>query len=717
MSEDITLWVSQCVACQASTVKIKQEVSQPFELLGMDLVGKLKTTSDGYQYICVLIDYYTKWPQAYPLKTKSAEEVTKCLLKFVYQFEAPKRVLTDQGKEFVNEINKKVCKMLGIQRSLCAPYHPQTNGLVERMNGTIQRALSKLVQSKPEEWEKHLDAVLFGLRTKRQVTTKLSPYFMMFGREARYPTEIPEDYRVDNSVEENLSIEEATENIVKRDEAIQAVLSSKSIPKSTKCKVEATHKFDVGMKVWRLNPRRQRQKGGKLDQKFLGPYTIVSISGKSVDLKDSQGVITTKINTDHLMCYKEEKPRVPRKCKEVSLTTAVSESMLTTPVSSLQPAPPVSSSHPATPEPSSHPATPEPSSHPATPEPSSHPDKPEPSSRPATPGPSSHPATPEPSSHPATPEPSSHPATPEPSSHPDKPEPSSRPATPEPSSHPDKPEPSSRPATPGPSSHPATPEPSSHPATPEPSSRPATPVSIVTPTSSGPNPSGSGFLNCTLDPSVVKNVKDAWEGENSGVLVSKIGPYKLFFGDIFNTAPQRELESEIDPVLYKYVLGIVNESHHWMLVVMLPGEKRSLFLDPLGESTSKINHCKDISRSFMRLKGLNASRWKCDTVSHPIQKDATSCGVYALKFAECILSGLPVAFDNSVKTIHEMREQIAICLLENTDDLTELCHLCGLVNGDTHWIGCDLCPRWYHRNCLKKKTRKKFVCEVCQKKK
>ncbi|XP_041840159.1 platelet glycoprotein Ib alpha chain-like [Melanotaenia boesemani] len=185
---------------------------------------------------------------------------------------------------------------------------------------------------------------------------------------------------------------------------------------------------------------------------------------------------------------------------------------------------------------------------------------------------------------------------PEPSSHPDKPEPSSHPATPEPSSHPATPEPSSHPATPEPSSHPATPEPSSHPDKPEPSSRPATPVSIVTPTSSGPNPSGSGFLNCTLDPSVVKNVKDAWEGENSGVLVSKIGPYKLFFGDIFNTAPQRELESEIDPVLYKYVLGIVNESHHWMLVVMLPGEKRSLFLDPLGESTSKINHCKDISR-------------------------------------------------------------------------------------------------------------------------
>ncbi|MEQ2226283.1 hypothetical protein ILYODFUR_025911, partial [Ilyodon furcidens] len=88
-------------------------------------------------------------------------------------------------------------------------------------------ALSKLVEGKPEVWDKPLDAVLFGLRTKRQVTTKLAPYFMMFGREARYPVEIPEDYRVDNSVEDNLSVEEVTENIIKRDEVIQVVLSSK----------------------------------------------------------------------------------------------------------------------------------------------------------------------------------------------------------------------------------------------------------------------------------------------------------------------------------------------------------------------------------------------------------------------------------------------------------------------------------------------------------
>ncbi|KAL1247033.1 hypothetical protein QQF64_034468 [Cirrhinus molitorella] len=141
------------------------KVTAPFELVGMDLIGKLTKTDDGYQYICVLIDYFTKWPQAYPLKTKSASEVTNCILKFFYQFEAPKRILTDQGKEFVNSINTDVCKILGTERSLCAPYHPQTNGLVEKINGTVQRALGKLVKSKPNQWNQYLGAVMFGLRT------------------------------------------------------------------------------------------------------------------------------------------------------------------------------------------------------------------------------------------------------------------------------------------------------------------------------------------------------------------------------------------------------------------------------------------------------------------------------------------------------------------------------------------------------------------------
>jgi hypothetical protein len=84
------------------------QVTHPFELLGMDLIGKLRTTKSGYQYICVMVDYHTKWPQAYPLHSKTAEEVTECIVKFFHQFEAPKRILTDQGREFVNAVSLKI---------------------------------------------------------------------------------------------------------------------------------------------------------------------------------------------------------------------------------------------------------------------------------------------------------------------------------------------------------------------------------------------------------------------------------------------------------------------------------------------------------------------------------------------------------------------------------------------------------------------------------
>ena len=55
----------------------------------------------GYQFICVMLDYMKKWPQAHALRSKTAAEVTDCIIQFFHQFEAPKRILTNQDFEFV----------------------------------------------------------------------------------------------------------------------------------------------------------------------------------------------------------------------------------------------------------------------------------------------------------------------------------------------------------------------------------------------------------------------------------------------------------------------------------------------------------------------------------------------------------------------------------------------------------------------------------------
>ena len=87
------------------TLLLAFKMSEPFELVGMDLVGKLKCSNTGNQYMCVMVDYFTKWIEVYPLKTKKAEEVTDCIMDIFYKYGAPKRILTDRGKEFVNKVS------------------------------------------------------------------------------------------------------------------------------------------------------------------------------------------------------------------------------------------------------------------------------------------------------------------------------------------------------------------------------------------------------------------------------------------------------------------------------------------------------------------------------------------------------------------------------------------------------------------------------------
>lgn len=71
----------------------------------------------------------------------------------------------------------------------------------------------------------------------------------------------------------------------------------------------------VGALVWRENVRSQQRKGGKLDREYLGPFTVVKVEGKSVDLIDINGRTFPKVSIDHLKMYVEEVPRVPQRMK------------------------------------------------------------------------------------------------------------------------------------------------------------------------------------------------------------------------------------------------------------------------------------------------------------------------------------------------------------------------------------------------------------------
>uniref|UniRef100_A0A3P9PWV5 Gypsy retrotransposon integrase-like protein 1 n=1 Tax=Poecilia reticulata TaxID=8081 RepID=A0A3P9PWV5_POERE len=200
MTADIEKWVSQCDRCQrvGPPLQVVRELecikmSGVWELIGIDLTGPMPLTSCGNQYILTATDYFSKWVEAFPLKTKTAEEVCQKLCSIFYRHGCPQRILTDQGREFVNTMNSRLCDLLSIQRSITAAYHPQTNGLDEKTNDNIKRALRKLINDKQNDWDMFLEATLFSLRSKTHTITKYSPFFLMYGREARFPSEVPVD--------------------------------------------------------------------------------------------------------------------------------------------------------------------------------------------------------------------------------------------------------------------------------------------------------------------------------------------------------------------------------------------------------------------------------------------------------------------------------------------------------------------------------------------
>ena len=95
-----------------------------------------------------------------------------------------------QGREFCNQIVSHLEELTGFKHRVTSAYHPQSNGLDERLNQTLKSALQKLVNESEDDWDELIDNVLFAYRTSKQDSTKFTPFFLMHGREARLPIDI-----------------------------------------------------------------------------------------------------------------------------------------------------------------------------------------------------------------------------------------------------------------------------------------------------------------------------------------------------------------------------------------------------------------------------------------------------------------------------------------------------------------------------------------------
>lgn len=109
------------------------------------------------------------------------------LYEVVLKYGLPARLISDNGSNYISEAMTMVCSRLGISRSLTSVEHPQSDGLVERMNRTLKTSLSIVVGNDLKTWAQHLPFVVFAYNTAKQASTRFSPFQVMFGRSATLP--------------------------------------------------------------------------------------------------------------------------------------------------------------------------------------------------------------------------------------------------------------------------------------------------------------------------------------------------------------------------------------------------------------------------------------------------------------------------------------------------------------------------------------------------
>ena len=106
--------------------------------MAIDITGKHPKSRNGYEYIITVMDYFTKWAQAYHIRGHKATTVPRDLLENCFtRLEMPKEIISDQGTEFEGELFTELCKSLKISKLSISPYRPSTNGMMERYHRTL----------------------------------------------------------------------------------------------------------------------------------------------------------------------------------------------------------------------------------------------------------------------------------------------------------------------------------------------------------------------------------------------------------------------------------------------------------------------------------------------------------------------------------------------------------------------------------------------------
>lgn len=287
LRSDVKNWCSKCDSCASKKNPRKKyraplktyNVGAPFERIAIDILGPLPRTKQGNKYLLVVGDYFSKWLEAIPLRNQEATTVaSKLVERIISVFGVPLSIHSDQGSNFESEVFQELCKLLGITKTRTTPLRPQSDGMVERANRTIENMLTAFVSENQNDWDEYIYLLMLAYRSSEHESTGFSPYQMVFATQPTLPIDIilgkPETN--DNQVFHTEYIELLRQKLDKiHDWARRNLnLSSKNMKRRYDYQSNA-QVYKVGDPVWLYNPTRTKGRCPKLQKPWVGPFTII----------------------------------------------------------------------------------------------------------------------------------------------------------------------------------------------------------------------------------------------------------------------------------------------------------------------------------------------------------------------------------------------------------------------------------------------------------
>ena len=329
--QDIQVYCDSCVECQRRkrpTPHMQAELrtetqSRPYERIAIDIT-EMPMSTKGNKYALVAMDYFSKYVHVFPMSNQTTETVADCLMKLVLEQGVPERLHSDQGKQFESAVFQELCKRLGIQKTRTTPYHPQSDGMVERFNRTLKDMVAKYIRLDGSDWDEVIGATVFAYNTSKHSTTGYTPFFLAHGREARLPvdslTERPQEMVTVNSYVENhlrhlyLAFDKAREN--------KSAAAEEMVRRNARTKREVA--YQPGQKVWVSDPAASAGGKRKLGMPYKGPGTVV----KSIGIEGHEVVYKVRMTDgkESNVHHNRLKPYVERQEKQEQRTEERAES-------------------------------------------------------------------------------------------------------------------------------------------------------------------------------------------------------------------------------------------------------------------------------------------------------------------------------------------------------------------------------------------------------